>query len=268
MNAIGVITLTTDFGLSDPYVGTMKGVILSIHPEAVVVDISHQIKAGSILHAAGVIQEAYPFFPKGTVHVGVIDPGVGGQRRPILLMTEDHFFVGPDNGLFWPLVRPHQPPKIIHLTETKYFLPRLSYTFHGRDIFAPVAAHLCRGVDPSKMGQIITDPVPLHRPRPREKGNILVGEVVRVDHFGNLVTNIGQENLARFLGSARPSIKVKNLMIEGLRKTYASVPAGEPLALIGSSNYLEIAVNLGRASDRLQSDTEEIIGTKVEVAKT
>ena len=144
MKAAGVVTLITDFGLSDPYVGIMKGVILTINPHASIVDISHQIKMGHITQAAYFLLESYRFFPKGTVHIAVVDPGVGGGRRPILLETQNHFFVGPDNGLFWPIITSHQQIKIIHLTERKYFLPDVSHTFHGRDVFAPVAAYLIK----------------------------------------------------------------------------------------------------------------------------
>jgi hypothetical protein len=267
MKGPGIITLTTDFGLSDPYVGIMKGVILSINPEARVIDISHQIKAGSITHGAGLLREAYHFFPKGTVHVGVVDPGVGGERRPILINTGTHFFVGPDNGLFWPIIDAYQNTKIIHLTENKYFLPSISDTFHGRDIFAPVAAHLSRGVDPLKMGSAISDPVALQLPVPQQKGEVLCGQIIRVDYFGNIITNIHWKDLSQFLGAGRPIVKVSDLVIEDVRETYTEAKAGEVLALIGSSECLEIAVNLGRASDRLGMDSEEIVGMEVEVRK-
>ncbi len=267
MKGNGIITLTTDFGLSDPYVGVMKGVILSINPEARVIDISHQVKAGSIIQAAGLLREAYHFFPKGTAHVGVVDPGVGGNRRPILIKTENHFLVGPDNGLFWPIITAYEHIKIIHLTKSEYFLPHVSHTFHGRDIFAPVAAHLSRGVDPLKMGAAISDPVSLQFPVSQQKGEVLFGQIIRVDHFGNLITNIHRKDLMSFSGTDRPVIKVGDLTIEDVRETYAEAKAEEVLALIGSSGCLEIAVNLGRASDRLGMNSEDLIGMEVEVGK-
>lgn len=267
MKPAGTITLTTDFGLADPYVGIMKGVILSINPAARVIDISHLIKAGSVLQAAGIIRESYTFFPKGTVHVAVVDPGVGTERRLILLETEEYFFVGPDNGIFWPIIVAHPDIKVIHLTETKYFLPDITHTFHGRDIFAPVAAHLSRGVDPQKMGRPMSDPVPLQVPRPQQTGEVLSGQAIRVDHFGNLITNILQKDLERFSGAARPVIKIGDLVIEGVLKTYADASAGEALAMIGSSGLLEIAVNLGRACDRLGLNSEDIIGIRIEVTR-
>ena len=267
MKRYGTITLTTDFGLSDPYVGVMKGVILSINPQARVIDISHLIKAGSVLQAAGILQESYSFFPKGTVHVAVVDPGVGTERRLILLETEEHFFVGPDNGIFWPIIAAHPQSKVIHLTESEYFLPDIAHTFHGRDIFAPVAAHLSRGVDPGKMGHPISDPMPLKIPRAQQTEEVLTGQVLRVDHFGNLISNILHKDLDQFSGSARPVIKIGDLMIEGLCKTYADVSGGEILAMIGSSGLLEIAVNLGRACDRLGMNLEDIMGVRIEVTK-
>ena len=253
VNASGVITLLTDFGLRDPYVGIMKGVILSINPDARLIDISHQIKPGFVYQAAGIIQETYPFFPKSTIHVAVVDPGVGGDRRPILVKAKDHFFVGPDNGLFWPIITSHHQTEIIHLTETKYFLSDISNTFHGRDIFAPVAAYVSLRMDPLKMGPVINNPVPIHLPTPEQKEDHLLGQVMRVDHFGNLITNIHKKDVGKLLGTKPPTIKIGKLIIKGIRSTYSEVNTGEILALIGSSGYLEIAVNQGRACDRIEN---------------
>jgi len=265
MKSSGLITLLTDFGLEDPYVGMMKGVMLSVNPEARIIDISHYVKAGSIARAAGIIRETYPYFPEGSVHVTVVDPGVGGKRRAIILMAQSHLFVGPDNGIFWPIINLHQDIKIIHITETKYFLPDVSDTFHGRDIFAPVAAHLSKGSDPFEMGPTINDPVKLQLPAPHQKGGTLYGEVISVDHFGNLITNIHRKEIEEFAGGGPLIIRLEDLFIEGMRGTYAECGKGEILGLFGSSGYLEIAVNLGRASDRLSLDEGEIIGLEVEV---
>lgn len=271
MRPSGIITLTTDFDLQDPYAGIMKGVILSINPEARVIDISHRVRAGAIFEASALIQEAYPFFPGGTIHVAVVDPGVGGKRRPILLEAGGHLFVGPDNGLLWPIFRSQKGGKIIHLTQGKYFLPDISHTFHGRDIFAPVAAHLSCGVAPPEMGPEISDPVQLKVPEPCQKGDVIFGQVIRVDRFGNLITNIGRKELERFLGTQKPLIRVGRLTIEGLHKRYSDVRKGKTLTLIGSSDYLEIAVNLGRASDRLGLDSKdvstEIVGMEIQVRR-
>ncbi len=267
MRSSGAITLTTDFGLEDPYAAVMKGVVLSINPAARIIDISHSVKAGSIMQAAVLISEAYPFFPKGTVHVAVIDPGVGGKRRPILVKTENHVFVGPDNGIFWPIIKEHKQTAIIHLTESRYFLPDISHTFHGRDIFAPVAAHISRGIDPLEMGQAIGDPVQLEFPVAVQRGDVLYGRVMRIDHFGNLITNLKKRDLEEFLGPERSVIILGKLAIEGLRNTYSEVRAGETLALIGSSGCLEIAVNTGRASDIAGTDPDSIIGMEIEVRR-
>jgi len=262
----GIITLLTDFGFGDPYAGIMKGVILSINPDARIIDISHQTKPGSVYQAAGLLQEAYPFFPKGTIHVAVVDPGVGGDRRPVLVKTKDHFFIGPDNGLFWPIIKTNHQAEIAHLTETKFFLSDISNTFHGRDIFAPVAAHVSLGVDPLKMGPVINNPVPLHLPTPEQKGNHLLGQVMRVDHFGNLITNIHIKDMEKLLGTEPPIIKIGKLIIKGVRNTYSEVNTGETLALIGSSGYLEIAVNQGRACDCIGITSVDIIGIEVYVS--
>jgi S-adenosylmethionine hydrolase len=266
MKRSGLITLLTDFGLEDPYVGMMKGVILAVSPVARIVDISHHVKAGSITRAAGIIRETYPYFPEGTVHVTVVDPGVGGKRRAIILVAQSHFFVGPDNGIFWPIINLHQNIKIIHITENKYFLPDVSNTFHGRDIFAPVAAHLSKGTDPFEMGPVINNPVKLQLPAPYQEGGALYGQVVNVDNFGNLITNIHRKEIEGFTGGKTPVIRLGNLRMEGMRRVYAECGKGEILSLLGSSGYLEIAVNQGRASDLLGLDEAEIIGLEVEVS--
>jgi S-adenosylmethionine hydrolase len=262
-----IITLTSDFGLHDPYVAMMKGVILSIHLKARIVDISHQIRAGSIIQSANLLHEAFSFFPKGTVHVAVVDPGVGTDRRLIGLEARGHFFVGPDNGVFWPIIEDCEDAKIIHLTDRVYFRPRVSPTFHGRDVFAPVAAHLSLGVDLEKMGARINDPQRLRYPKPKEKGGTLYGEITRVDNFGNLITNIRRKDLDPFLESARPVIEVGDLVIKKLSPVYADVEQGEPLALINSSDWLEIAVHQGRASRYIGLGKEEIIEAEVRVKK-
>jgi S-adenosylmethionine hydrolase len=263
-----IITLTSDFGLHDPYVAMMKGVILSIHSKARIVDISHEIRAGSIIQAAGFLRETFSSFPKGTIHVAVVDPGVGTDRRLLGLEASGHYFVGPDNGIFWPIIEDDEETKIIHLTNRVYFRPRISPTFHGRDIFAPVAAHLSLGVNLQKMGAGINDPQKLRYPKPKEKDDILYGEITRVDNFGNLITNIHRRDLDPFLKSARPVIEVGDLVIKKLSPIYADVEQGEPLALINSSDWLEIAVHQGRASQYIGGlGIEEIFEAEVRVKK-
>jgi S-adenosylmethionine hydrolase len=264
LKASGIITLTTDFGERDPYVGMMKGVILSINPRALIVDITHGISPGSILEGSTIIKEAYRYFPSGTVHVGVVDPGVGGERRPIAAASKGHFFVGPDNGLFWPVIAADPLADVIHLTEKHYWMDTVSFTFHGRDIFAPVAAHLLGGTDLFLMGEKMDNPVALDYPLVRREQDRLVGEVIRVDHFGNLITNITKEDLAGFLSSEGLSVAIGGLTLTGIHTTYTDVSEGEPLALIGSSNVLEIAVNRGSARANLGDECG--IGAKVTVS--
>ena len=264
MKTSGIITLTTDFGEIDPYVAMMKGVILSINPAARIIDITHQLPAGSIQEGGSIIKEAYKYFPAGTVHIGVIDPGVGGKRRSITVLAGNHFFVGPDNGLFSPIIETQRHADVIHLKEKRFWMNKISSTFHGRDIFAPVAAHLSLGVNPFLLGDKIDNPIILVSPLPRKKNSDLVGEVIRVDHFGNLVTNITREHLSPFFQSKGIIIKIGSLILKKISTTYIDVPEGQPLALIGSSNLLEIAINMGRASNYL--DRDKVIGTKVQVS--
>jgi len=250
----GIITLLTDFGLEDPYVGMMKGVILGLNPGAAIVDLTHQIKQGDIHQAAHVLQQSCSFFPSGAIHVAVVDPGVGTSRKPILVKSRNHLFVGPDNGLFWPIIKTDPRVLIIHLKTTKFFLPRISRTFHGRDIFAPVAAHLSLGIDPLRMGAPMENPISIPHMTPARKGDTLIGRAVRIDHFGNVLTNIHREELARFMGNCRMVIRVEQEKIDSLLGTYADGAKGELMALFGSTDHLEIAVNSGRADHYLNLD--------------
>jgi S-adenosylmethionine hydrolase len=263
----GVITLTTDFGLHDPYVAMMKGAILTVHPGARLIDVTHLIDPGAVAQAAGLVRDTFPFFPAGTVHVVVVDPGVGSARRPIAVAAAGHFFVGPDNGLFWPIIEAHAGATVIHMTEACYFRPPVSKTFHGRDLFAPAAAHLSLGVGLEQVGAPITDTVRLLLPAPQRKGGSLVGQIVRIDHFGNLITNIHRSELERFLMAAPAVIEVGHKTIEGLRQAYTDVRRGELLALMDSSDYLEIAVNMGRAAKATDLNADVILGSEVIVKR-
>lgn len=267
MKPSGIITLTTDFGLSDPYVAMMKGVILSINPSATLVDVTHQIGTGAVSQAALVIRETFPYFPEGTVHLAVVDPGVGSHRKLIALEADAHSFVGPDNGLFWPVFRDFIGAKGVHLTQTRYFLPGITQTFHGREIFAPVAAHLSLGLSLESLGPSIRELKKLNLPQPYVKEGVLCGEIIRVDHFGNLVTNIPSRGLMAFLESGPPRIEAGKLVVRKLSRIYADGEEGEPLALINSSNLLEIAVNLGRASEYMGLRNGEIVGALVKVSR-
>jgi S-adenosyl-L-methionine hydrolase (adenosine-forming) len=263
----GIITLLTDFGLSDPYVGIMKGVILSIHPEARLVDISHEICPGAVRQAASLLEEACPFFPPGTIHLTVVDPGVGSGRRPIGLKARDQLFVGPDNGVFSALLSARDRYSVVHLTEKRFFLSALSHTFHGRDIFAPVAAHLAKGVDLLGMGPPVNDPVCIDLPTVMINEQHLRGEVIRVDRFGNLITNIPAHTFESWMAGNRVLVTVGRLSLETIGRTFSDVAQGRAVALVGSSGHLEITINLGRASDRLGVSGNRVIGTKVEVRK-
>jgi len=267
MSRSGIITLLTDFGLTDAYTAVMKGAVLSININAKLIDITHHISAGSIVQGAGILREAYSYFPEGTVHIAVVDPGVGSSRRLIAIKAAEHFFVGPDNGIFWPVIKENPDTEIVELTRQKYFLPDITDTFHGRDVFAPVAAHISLGTEISELGSPITAPEKLTLPEPCQKGEILKGEIMRIDNFGNLITNIKAKILKDFLGSKKPVIHIDKYKITEICSTYSNRDRGKLLALINSSDYLEIAVNLGKASEYLNKAQDEITGMRVKVVR-
>lgn len=244
-----IITLTTDFGEQDPYVGAMKGVILSIAPDVIVVDITHHVPPQNVREGAYILSSAVPYFPKGSIHVAVIDPGVGTERRPLAVRTERAYYVVPDNGLLTPVLQQEPVLEAVHLTNATYWLPHVSHTFHGRDIFAPVAAYLARGVPLNALGTPVApeDLVRLEWTAPRALPDGTVeGMVVHVDHFGNIVTNIPADMLS---GPADAwEFEIKGRRVRGLRGAYAEVGIGEPLALIGSNQTLEFSVREGSAA--------------------
>jgi S-adenosylmethionine hydrolase len=256
-----VITLLTDFGTQDHYVASLKGVILGINPRCTIVDISHHVGSHDIQGAAFLLGNAFGSFPKGTIHVSVVDPGVGGPRRPILIVTPRYYFVGPDNGLFTFALLQDQVRLAVALTRRKYFLPRIRSTFHGRDVFAPVAAHLSKGVRPQAFGQKIDTWETLHVPRPKRKGRALQGEIVHIDVFGNLTSNISEASLSEFSGAQPFSIRVGKKTIDGLKKAYCEAKKGGVMALIGSGGFLEVSVREGSA--RKELDVKR--GDKIEV---
>ncbi len=244
-----VITLTTDFGQADGYVGTMKGVILGICPEAALVDISHDIRPQAIQEAAYVLHTATPYFPPGTVHLVVVDPGVGSPRRSLVVQTARAVYVAPDNGVLGLALAQDPPCLAVNLTETRYRLPRISATFHGRDLFAPAAAHLACGIAPRDMGEPVplSDLVTLSSLRPTlQPDGSWRGEVLHVDRFGNLITNI-QYPISR----GQIGVLAGGEWIIVLRQTFSDVAVGELVAYVGSSGYLEIAVRQGSATARL-----------------
>jgi hypothetical protein len=247
-----IITLLTDFGLKDPYVASMKGVILSINPQCTLVDITHQVSPYDIKEGAFILAQAYSTFPKGTIHLSVVDPGVGSPRKPILFVTKNYFFIGPDNGLFTFALKREKLKKVIALGKMEFFLPEVSPTFHGRDLFAPVAAHLSFGIAPESFGRVIKSWNEISFPEPVLRQEKLIGEVVHIDTFGNLVCNIDYKNLLKFSKSRPFVIKIGKRTIRGLKKGYWEGRKDEPMALIGSGGFLEISIKEGNAQKVLK----------------
>lgn len=247
-----ILTLTTDFGLRDAYVAAMKGTILSIHPASRLVDITHDISPQDVMEAAFVLRQAVPYFPAGTIHLVVVDPGVGTERRAVALRSGGHTFVGPDNGLFPLLLDGTVPDALVVLDRPEHWRtndPRT--TFHGRDVFAPVAAHLAAGRTLHEVGTPTTTLTPLHWALPIDDTQGIRGWVVHVDHFGNCITNIPQALFERQRQRRALKCFVGNAILATVHPTYADAEVGEPLLLFGSSDFLEIAVNTGNASDLL-----------------
>lgn len=248
-----IITLLTDFGTRDHYVATMKGVILKINPKCLLIDISHEVNKQNIKEGAFLLDSAFSYFPKGTIHLAVIDPGVGSGRKPILFKTKNYFFIGPDNGLLTIAAERDGVRDVFELTNKKYFLPNISKTFHGRDIFAPVAAYLSLKIKPENFGKKIGSWVKLDLKEPILKGDKLLGEIVYIDSFGNLISNIDQKRLMSFIGSTLFNIKIKRKKISEIKQGYWEGKEGEILALIGSRGFLEISVKNGNARTTLKA---------------
>jgi len=252
---VSIITLITDFGLKDSYVGVMKGVILDIAPQVTLIDISHEIAPQDVQGAAYVLYTAYPYFPEGTIHLVVVDPGVGSERRAIAVQTPRAYFVAPDNGVL-SYVLAREPVKgMVSLNNPHYWLPEVrsgrpvAPTFHGRDIFAPAAAHLARGVPLANLGEPLSEIItfPLPKPQIRPDG-IIIGHVLHVDRFGNLITDVESGHIE---GKRGLTVEVAGRMIEGLGLTFSSVEEGELVAYLGSAGYLEVAVRGGSAAQEL-----------------
>jgi hypothetical protein len=247
-----IITLLTDFGIKDPYVASMKGVILNINPQCTLVDIAHEVRPHDIEGGAFMLANTYSYFPKGTIHLGVVDPGVGGTRKPILLVTQNYFFVGPDNGLFTLVTKMERVKQVTTLTHKKYFLPKISDTFHGRDIFAPVAAHLSLGIPPSNFGKKLKHWVKLDLKEPLVRGKKLFGEILLIDHFGNLISNIDQAKFKNFVKDHPFVIRIGEKAISNIKKGYWEGKKQEALALFGGGGFLEISINEGNAHEGLK----------------
>lgn len=255
-----LITLTTDFGHRDPFVGIMKGVVAGINPNARVIDLSHDIPPQNIMAGALVLRHSVPYFPRGTMHVAVIDPGVGGVRRPLLIECDGSYFVGPDNGVLSLALEGQQPQCIIHLSNSTYHLQPVSATFHGRDIFAPVAAYLSLGVAAVAFGESVESFVRLKLPAPLRAAHRINGEVIYIDTFGNLFTNISGRDLTG-VAADRLVISLRDATIRGLASNYAAADEGELVALVNSWGLVEIALYKGSARQRTGAE----IGDKVEV---
>ena len=246
-----IITLTTDFGTSDHLVGSMKGVMLNINPAARIVDINHGVVPYDILDGALSIANAYRFYPARTIHVVIVDPGVGTDRRPILVTGEKQFFIAPDNGVL-SMIYERESCTVRHINSEHYFLNPISPTFHGRDIFAPTAAWLSKTFQTEAFGESITDFVRFTMPKAKTAGQSVKGIVLRVDAFGNLMTNLTAENIpAAALAGGPIKLAVNGKPVVQFAQTFASGNPGEPIAVLGSAGYVEIAVNRGSASRTL-----------------
>jgi S-adenosylmethionine hydrolase len=257
------ITLTTDFGQADGYVGAMKGVMLRICPQAVLVDVTHAIPPQAVQQAAYVLSTAIPYFPPGAVHLAVVDPGVGSERRPIVVQTERAVYVAPDNGLLTMVLAREPVQMAVHLTEPSYRLSPVSDTFHGRDIFAPAAAHLASGIAPRKMGEEIAASelisLPLLMPVPKDDDTWL-GQVLHLDSFGNIITSLAcslgrsgwtLDGVATAELGPRTWIEIGKHRVEGVHRTFAQVEPGAWIAYVGSSGYLEVGIRDGNAAAQL-----------------
>lgn len=278
-----VITLLTDFGTQDAYVGIMKGVIAGINPSAMVIDICHSIPPQDIFSGAYLLSTSYKYFPKKTIHVAVVDPGVGSRRDIVCVETKDYLFLVPDNGLLSFIVQEERPKSIIRVTNSKFFLSSPSNTFHGRDIFAPVAAHLSLGVKPQQLGIRINQLGQLDVLKPvHKKTGQVEGQIIYIDRFGNLISNITKEYLVKGVGGQKSEVRMQKSedrinqrkttleelfslcntietvigkkKIMGLSKTYTDVQAGDLLVLIGSAGFLEVSINQGNAQRYFKVD--------------
>jgi S-adenosylmethionine hydrolase len=252
---VPLITLLSDFGLKDPYVAEMKATILTICPNARIIDISHMIEEFNVKTGAFVLASAAPYFPEGTIHVAVIDPGVGTERRALLVQTVRAFYIGPDNGVLMLAAKKSQIKRVFTPANPEFMLPRVSSTFHGRDVFAPAAAYLASGVNPEKFGPEIKDYVVPSFAHPKLRAKDLVGEVLHIDNFGNVVTNVSIEDLKKICIKVRGQLVLRHKnesYYVNLLSAYGNAETGSLLVLIGSHGFLEIALNQGNASRKLR----------------
>lgn len=257
------ISLLTDFGLDDNFVGVMKAVILKVNPRVKILDICHGVLPQDISEAAFLLASSFKYFPRGTVHLIVVDPKVGSRRKAVVVKTRNYFFVAPDNGVLSLALQKEKPLKIVEIKNSKYFLKPVSATFHGRDIFAPVAAHLTCGREINNFGKKLASYQKLDFPKIKFSANTLSGRIIYIDRFGNLVSNIGKKEFFGFVKKARFKISVKNTTIDKLSGSYSESYPLRPLALFDSFNFLEISVNSNSAEKILYAKK----GTRIKVIR-
>lgn len=246
----GLVTLTSDFGLRDYYVSAMKGVMLQIASDLQLVDVSHEIPPQDVMAGAWVTMNSAPLYPEGTVHLVVVDPGVGTKRKPVAVKIGGQYYVGPDNGLF-ALVAGDESYEAVELSNESYRREKVSDTFHGRDIFAPAAAHLANGVDINRLGKPVNELETYRWAQPIADKDGLQGWVIHIDRFGNLVTNLSEELIRKTVGDDEIKIYAGNTILNQIVDTFGDVEEGEPAAYIGSAGVLEVGVNKGDAETLL-----------------
>ena len=255
-----IITLTTDFGVRDGFAAIMKGVIYGIAPNVKIVDISHTIAPQDIREGAHTLSRGAPFFPQGTIHIYVVDPGVGTERRPLAARLGEYFFVGPDNGLLTPLIedaeRNKQPVEFVHLDNPGYWLPKISRTFHGRDIFAPVAAHLANGVALPKLGTPFDDPVRMELTHPEKTDSGWIAHITAIDSFGNLTTDLPASALQ---GRTDVLFRLRGGEVAGITESYGHKQPGDLVAVVDSEEYIEIAVVNGNAAQKFGAHVGDVV---------
>jgi S-adenosyl-L-methionine hydrolase (adenosine-forming) len=261
VKAENIITYTTDFGTSDPYAGIMKGVVLSINPKACQIDITHSIPSHDIVHASFILAHAYHHFPKGTIHTAIVDPGVGGERKNIAVLSGNYFFVGPDNGIFSNVLANETIKEIREIKNLPFISETVSGTFHGRDVFAPCAGFISAGKKFSDIGPVLDNVKYLDYPKVRTETMSLSGEVVFIDSFGNMITNISEQALNSFTGGKPIEIYFAAEHFKKISNHYSEIPIGNPLVLFGSSGYLEISMNGGSAASYFMTS----IGAEINV---
>lgn len=254
-----MITLTTDFGTGSPYVAQVKGVILSIHPQAVLVDITHDIAPQDVRQGALVLEDVTPRFPESSIHVAIVDPGVGTDRRILAAEIGRRYYIAPDNGLLGRLIGGDPAARVVALTNRQFWLPAVSATFHGRDILAPVAAHLSLGTALEELGEVWDQPAQVAWPEVAVEKHRLQGEIIAIDTFGNLITNIPQDLVAAADALVAATVHCGGRTISGVVATYGQRPPGTPIALVGSSNRLEIAVVNGNAAVELRAQVGDAV---------